>query len=200
MRFLLVLASVLVTATAFADDHVIEVADERCAAYVPAEGDVSMRAWDQVLSFAACIQDTTISRIAEDEDPSVTVAMLAHKLSPAIALYFASIQHGPSWVQLRGAYEIGMAHVALMTRARASLPASASAEQRERLEEAIARYAETAWMVFAAIDRAAREDPAMTPDAVTRYMVTDARHMLDVLAEHAPTEVGTDDAPTGSEE
>lgn len=201
MRPLLVLACFLVAAPAFADDEdVIDVEDQRCAAYVPKELDESMRAWDQVLSFAACIQDSTVGHIAEDEDPSVTVALLAHKLSPAMALYFASIQHGPSWVQVRAAYEIGMAHVALVTRARASLPSSASVEQRERLEAAVARYGETAWMVFAAIDRAARQDPAMSADPVTRYMVSDAHRMLDVLGEHAPTELGTRDAPSDDEE
>lgn len=200
MRSLLVLAFVLAAAPAFADESVIDVEDQRCAAYVPAELDESMRAWDQVLSFAACIQDSSVGRIGEDEDPSVTVATLVHKLSPAMALYFASIQHGPSWVQVRAAYEIGLAHVALLTRARASLPSSAGAEQRERLEAAVARYAETAWMVFAAIDRAARQDTAMATDPVTRYMVSDSRHMLDVLSEHAPTELGTRDAPMDSEE
>jgi len=200
MRSLLVLALLTAAAPVFADDHVIDVDDERCAAYVPNELDESMRAWDQVLSFAACIQDSTVAKIGEDEDPSVTVAMLAHRLSPAIALYFASIQHGPSWVQLRAAYEIGLAHVTLVTRARASLPSSASVEQRERLEAAVAQYAETAWMVFAAIDRAARQDPAMAPDPVTRFMVLDARRMLGVLAEHAPAELGTRDAPMDSEE
>jgi hypothetical protein len=200
MRSILVFACLAFVAPVFADDDVIDVNDQRCAAYVPAELDESVRAWNQVLSFAACIQDSTVSRIGEDEDPSVTVAMLAHKLTPAIALYFATIQHGPSWVQVRAAYEIGLAHVALLTRARASLPSSTSPEQRERLEAAIARYGQTAWMVFAAIDRAARQDPAMASDPVSRYMVADARAKLDVLAEHAPTEVGTRDAPMDSEE
>jgi hypothetical protein len=103
-------------------------------------------------------------------------------------------------VQVRAAYEIGLAHVALVTRARASLPSSSSVEQRERLEAAVAQYGETAWMVFAAIDRAARQDPAMASDPVTRYMVADSRTMLDSLAEHAPTELGTRDAPMSSEE
>jgi len=213
MRSLVVLACLASAAPAFADDdetHTIDVDDPRCAAYVPKELDESMRAWDQVLSFSACIQDSTVGRIGDDEDPSVTVAMLAHKLSPAMALYFATIQHGPSWVQVRAAYEIGLAHVALMTRARASLVspdlrAGPEAVQRNReqhalLEAAIARYGETAWMVFAAIDRAARQDPALAADPVTRYMVWSSRQMLEVLAEHAPTQVGTRHAPTPDEE
>jgi hypothetical protein len=200
MRSLLVLASLLAAAPAFADDDVIDVDDSRCAAYVPAEHDESMRAWDQVLSFAACIQDSSVGKIGADEDPSVAVATLAHKISPTMALYFASIQHGPPWVQVRAAYEIGLAHVALLTRARASLAKASSAEQRQRLEAAIAHYAEAAWMVFAAIERAASQDPRMAADPVTRFMVADAHHQLDALGEHAPTQVGTQDAPRGAEE
>lgn len=201
MRTLVFLACVVFAAPAFADDDdVIDVDDQRCAAYVPAELDESMRAWDQVLSFTACIQDSSVGRIAEDEDPSVTVAFLAHKLSPAMALYYASIQNGPSWVQVRAAYEIGLAHVTLVVRARASLNPGASAEQHARLEAAVARYAQTAWMVFAAIDRAAHQDTTLSSDPVTRYMVESSRQMLDVLSEHAPTQLGTRDAPIDGEE
>jgi hypothetical protein len=200
MRTLVILACVAVATPVLADEDVIDVEDQRCAAYVPAELDDSMRAWDQVLSFTACIQDATIARVAEDEDPSVAVATLAHKLSPAMTLYFASIQHGPPWVQVRAAYEIGLAHVALIVRARASLVSGSSAEQHARLEAAIARYAETAWMVFAAIDRAAQQDAALASDPVTRYVVQSSRQMLEVLSEHAPTQLGTRDAPMDAEE
>jgi hypothetical protein len=101
---------------------------------------------------------------------------------------------------VRAAYQIGLAHVALLTRARASLATASSMEQRERLEAAIAHYGETAWMVFAAIERAASQDPRMTADPVTRFMVADAHKMLDALADHAPAARGTDDAPSGAEE
>jgi hypothetical protein len=210
MRFLsTVLVLLVAAAPAFADDDddVLDFSDQRCAAYVPAKLDQSTRAWNQVLSFAGCMQDNAIARFDTGDDLADGVATLAKQLAPAMALYFAAIQHGPSWVQLRAAYEIGMAHVALVTRARSSIPVPADLrtnpaaarryrELHDRLEPAIEQYDQTAWLVFSAIDRAAKSDPRLASDPVTRYMVATSRRMLVVLADHAPAEVGTSDAPS----
>jgi hypothetical protein len=212
MRFLsTVLVVLVVAASALADDDddgVLDFSDPRCAVYVPAKLDQTARSWNQVLSFAGCVQDSAIVRFDAGDDLADGVAKLAKQLAPAMALYFAAIQHGPSSVQLRAAYEVGMAHVALVTRARSSIhpPAdlrtnAAAArhyrELHERLEPALAQYAETAWLVFSTIDRAAKADPALASDPVARYMIDTSQRMLVMLADHAPAQVGTSDAASG---
>lgn len=170
--------------------------------------DVTM-AWNQLLSFAGCVQDASVEPIADLAQLPALVDQRYDALAPAIVLYLEAIEHGPVPVQVRAAYAVGLANVALITRLRSSLVApaersDAAAWMRYRrlhaeLEPMLVRALRTAWIAFAVIDRAAEEDPAIAPDPVTRRAVVAARAMLRVLsgaaserARPVPTMAGPD--------
>ena len=142
--------------------------------FVPAEcllywsvpgGKSSPAAWNQVLSFAACIQDASIARIDDPRQLPELVVQFEAALAPSVQLYTAALELGPRPIQLRAAYQIGMSQVALITRARASIVVppdratnpTAAARYRAlvtRLDTFLERPATLAWTLFVLIDRA----------------------------------------------
>lgn len=145
----------------------------------------SSRAWDAMLSFAACIQDVTIERVDQPSQLEGLVQQLQWGLGPSLQFYVIAIKQGPDVVKLRAAYAVALGQVSLMTRARASL---ASPALRPRLEELLDPHARLAHLVFTAIARTAEEAPELVENAVIRYMVTSSRAFAAELRAGAATD------------
>lgn len=143
--------------------------------HVPADVRDDTMGWNQALSFAACLQDNAVARIDRPEQLAPLVDELSRRLAPAMVIYVYALQHGPGPIQVRAAYQIAMAHVALITRARASL---ADPALDARLEPLLARARRIAGLSFAVLDRSVAENPALAPDPVTREMVRSARQTM----------------------
>jgi hypothetical protein len=184
----LLISLIVITSGAMAPDSSAEPAEDptqlvfippRCAAFwsVPG-GPGSPAAWNAALSFAACIQDASIHRIDRADQLDGFVEQLQISLDPAIVFYVAAIEQAPPAIKLRAAYHIGIGQVALITRARTSI---ASPALREPLEQLLEPHAEIAHMMFSAIERAARNDPRIADDVVTRNMVRSAQSLAALL-------------------
>jgi len=164
---------------------------------IPADAHGSPLEWNNLLSLASCMQDGSVTTVTDPAELEGYVATMSDALAPPMMIYLGALEFGPGTVQLRASYQVGMAYVALITRARSSLVAPAdqgtnveAANHYRRLhadlEPLLARAKRTAWVAFAVIDRAVAEDPTLAPDYVTRHMVATARAMLSALHEVAP--------------
>jgi hypothetical protein len=136
------------------------------------------RDWDDVLSFAARIQDRSVYYVDDAEQLAFLVEELEAGLEPSLRLYISAVNEGPGPIQLRAAYYIGIGQVALMTRARASL---ATPELRDALEPLLEPHAQIACVLFATIDQQSLFDPSLAPDAANRFMIRSARDQLASL-------------------
>jgi hypothetical protein len=168
----------------------LESVPQACRGYaeVPAYSP-DVFAWNQLLSLAACMQQPTLAHVSDPEQLGDMVDELFAGVAPSLLIYLDAIAHGPGPVQLRAAYHVALAHVALVTRARQSIvisadtpPSRASArryrELQRRLEPLLESAMQTARISLSVIDRAAASDPTLAPDAVTKNMVASARMML----------------------
>jgi hypothetical protein len=167
---------------------------EHCKMYtvIPADARDSGIAWNQLLSFAACVQDTSVYDATKPDELGEVVSAMAATLAPSLTLYLHAIEHGPGPVQLRAAYHVGMTYVAMVTRARASLVAPPEVKKSEaaaanyrvlhaRLETALAPVLKAARMTFMVIIAAADADPSIAGDEMTKRFVAEARKMLELL-------------------
>jgi hypothetical protein len=138
-------------------------------------GTESPAGWNQVLSFAACVQDATVARIEDVDEIEDLVEELQSALDPAVQIYVAAIEQGPGPVKVRAALQIAMAEAALITRARASIVAPADLrtngaaaaryrELHERLEPVLEPQAMLACTLVTLVDRAVASDPTLAPD------------------------------------
>ena len=181
-----------------------------CRQYADIEPDTESQAtWNEVLSFAACLQDGTIAQIDNPDELPALIAQFQLAHAPSMTLYLAALQYGPAGVQLRAAFQIGLMQVALISRARASLVAPADRrtnrrsaasyrELQQRLEPLLEDTAKLAWMLFNTIKNTDSEDPAMVSDAVTRNMIRAAadlerslRWSMSLPTTDAPPQVAT---------
>jgi hypothetical protein len=147
--------------------------------------------WERRLSLASCLADATILRIESPLDLDPMFWDLSMALAPSMLIWRDAIDRAPPVIQLRTAYHVGLAAVALMTRARSSLVAPAGmatvdARNRERilrsrLEPLLVPARKVAMAAFSVIDDVAREDPEFESNPVHRAMVRSAREMLDSL-------------------
>ena len=102
-------------------------ADE-CGQFWSFPGGVSSPAgWDALISFASCTQDRRVYLVEDAGELEGLVNALEDALAPSMQLYAAAIEQGPPDVQLRAAYHVGLAQIAMMTRARASFSMSLAA-------------------------------------------------------------------------
>jgi hypothetical protein len=171
------------------------VMPDECAPYatMPADaGDVL--GWDRLLSLATCIQDASVARVETSEGVAELVAKLDDALTPSLTLNVYAIKHGPDTVKVRAAYQVGMAYVGLITRARSSLVAprdldadpKAATRFRElhvELERLLEPARRAAGLAFAAIDQVGSEAPEVANDPVTANMVRSARAVLRFVTE-----------------
>jgi len=151
----------------------------RAFAWVPADVRDDTLAWNQLLSLASCLQDASIEHVSQPDELAPMVARLTRALAIPMEIYLGAIERGPGPVQLRAAYQLAMAHVALIVRARCSLADPALSAE---LEPMLERSARIAWLTFAVIDRAAAQDPTLARDPVAQNMVRNARAMLRLLS------------------
>ena len=185
---LFVLALVLAVARpAYADElsgAPIVVVPGECTRFWQIPGGTSSPAvWDQLLSFASCIQDTSVDRVDRAEELPGFVDELQGSLQPTIQLYMVAINEAPDHIKLRAAYAIAMGQLALITRARASL---ANPALREQLEALLDRHAELAYMVFTTIDGAALEDPLRAQNPVDEYIFRSSHQQVLLLEKRWP--------------
>ncbi len=185
-------AALLLSPAIVLADELPAVPDElppECQPYADIKADVQSQAtWNQVMSFAACLQDGAIGRIDDPDELPALIAQFQLAYAPSMTLYLAALQYGPPEVQLRAAFQIGLMHVALISRARASLiappdrltnrrSAASYRELQQRLEPLLEDTAKLAWMLFNTISHAASEDSAIVFDDVTRNMVRASREL-----------------------
>jgi hypothetical protein len=192
-RFVLAAALIALRASAASGAEPIDVTQipPGCEAYAAGTASDLVQAWNQLLSFAGCVQDATIAQITDREQLRPVVARLYQALAPSITLYLEAIEHGPPAIRLRAGYAAGMANIALVTRLRSSLvapadPSDGAAVARYRalhdeLEPLLLRARRTAWVAFAVVDRVAAQDPSAARDPVTRNAVAAARAMLEQM-------------------
>ena len=148
--------------------------------WVPRDARGDTLGWNQVMSLGGCMQDNALATATTTAQIDAMVEHFSHNLALPTWLYLRALKSGPGPVQLRAVYQLGMLQIALMVRTRASLPAR-DRRLHDVLERRLAKYERIAWIAFDAVDRAAKEDPSLTPDPVTRGMVRSARTMLRTL-------------------
>lgn len=174
------------------------VIPDECAAYWLMPGGIESPAgWNQVLSFAACVQDTTVAHIERLDEIEDVVQQLQSALESPLQMYTAAIERGPGPVKVRAALHVAMAEAALITRARASIAAPADLRTNpeawtrhralhQRLESVLEPTARLACTIVALIDRAVAGDPALAPDPMTQNMLASARTVAALLRKTWP--------------
>lgn len=170
-------------------------------AWIPADARDDILGWNQLLSLAACLQDSSITPVRNSDELTAMVDAYVDALEVPMMIYFGALENGPGPIQLRAAYHIAMLHLTLIVRARSSIVAPSDlttnpdAARRDsalhaELEELIAPSAWIAWKSLDVIVRATEADPSLAPDPVTQNMVRSARAMLATLPR--PTEQRND--------
>jgi len=148
----------------------------------------------QALSFAACLLDTsTTFRIDEPKGLPRLVEELTNMSAPAMMVYLVALEHAPPSLQLRVAYQLGVANVALLTRARSSIAApkpelaahARYSKLRGMLEPLLVPVSRRAAASFVLVDKIARDMPELADDPVAAYMIRSARAMFVGLAPEA---------------
>ena len=164
-----------------------------CARYWSVPGGItSPAAWNQALSFAACLQDATIARVDDVDRLPDLVDQLEKALVPALQVYLAVIEEAPGPMKVRAGLQFAMAEVALITRARSSITAPPDLatnpvsytryrELHARLEPWLERSARLACQLIMVIDREVTLDPSLVPDVVARNLVRSAREQAVLL-------------------
>jgi hypothetical protein len=188
------LACLLVVANIQGTPARAEPAPAACSQFAPVKKGHPMY-WERQLSRASCLADSTIFLVESPFDVGPMYSDMSFALRPAMEIWLAAIEEGPPIVRLRTAYHVGLAAVAIMTRARSSLVAPAGmtaleAPHRERvlrarLEPLLVPAKKVAVSAFSVIDDVARENPEFEHDPVQRAMVRSSRMMLRALQ---PTE------------
>jgi hypothetical protein len=147
----------------------------------------------QALSFAACLLDTSVARIDEPKALPGMVEELTNMSSPAMMVYLVALEHAPPALQLRVAYQLGVANVALLTRARSSIAAPKPelaahprySKLRGMLEPLLVPVSRRAAASFVLVDKIARDMPELADDPVAAYMIRSAHAMYGGLAPEA---------------
>lgn len=173
----------------------IDAVPTRCAMFATLSGRPTSEAeWRQLLSLAACVQDGSIGAASTSDQLAPMVEELSERLTLPMLIYLDALEHAEAPIQLRAAFQIGMAYVGLSTRARSSIAAppdlatnpAAARRYRElhaRLEPLLVPARQAAWISFRVIDEAAAVDPSLAGDEVERHMVATARRMLQAMGD-----------------
>lgn len=140
--------------------------------------------WNAVLSFAGCIQDNRVLRVERREQLPGLIVQLHEGLAPSLQFYVMALQLAPPPIQLRAAYAVGLAHVAMLTRARASLADPRLGDELERLLDRDARLAHR---VFSTIVEISTGNPELAQDPMGRYIVRSSARFAAQLAKRWPT-------------
>lgn len=138
-------------------------------------GNIAPGGWDAMMSFAACIQDARLFRVAPTDDLAELVQRMHMAMLPSLQIYAVVLQHAPEDVKLRAAYAVARGQVSLITRARTSVP---EPSRRAELEELLEPHATLAYLLFEAIDRTATHNPALASNVVSRHIAKTSRQEM----------------------
>jgi hypothetical protein len=144
-------------------------------------------AWNQQLSLAACVQDTSKATVSDAEQADALFQELGSRLMPTMRFDIDVLRHAPLPFRIRAAYQLAMANVSLVVRMRSAVadPGSPLHAYVESLVDAPQR---TAWLAAALIVQTASRTPELVADPVTAYQVQAAGALL----EHVPASVRAD--------
>jgi hypothetical protein len=173
------------------------IVPEACEGFAGGESPDHPMYWDRRLSLATCVQDSTIAAIDSPVDVAPMMIALSAGLAPSMLIWRDALEHAPPVTQLRAAYGVGSAAIALMTRARSSLIVSPAMSERDgraqlvvlrsRLEPLLAPARKIAWSSFTVLDSIERESPELALDPVHAAMFRSAKMWLQAL-EHPADE------------
>jgi len=151
----------------------------------PAGSTSELLAWDQRLSLAACLENTTDPPppAREPEQLRALLGYLDDSVKQSRAIYRDAMAHGPTQIQVLAAFKLGMTSVNIMVRARNAIPASSDLDKHlalhRALEPLLASYAREATSAFTEADRLATRAPAdAAASAVMKAIVASARSQL----------------------
>jgi hypothetical protein len=165
---------------------VLQDVPDACRTFLRAPRDPDA-AWNQALSLAGCLRDSSVVRIANSQDLEAALDELADRDQMTVTVYMWAFQYGPDRVRLRAAYEIGSTLTQLVVRARRSIAippdvtAERSAALHVELEPMMVEAIAAAHRAFEIVDTMAESHPELVTDPVLRYSVDDARQMLRLL-------------------
>jgi hypothetical protein len=139
--------------------------------------EAALRSWDDALSFAGCIEDNSVPTVTRADEVAPMVEAMMRGLAPTILIDLDALQHGSGRIQLRAAYQVALAHVALITRARRAIGGDPAL--RDVLEPELERARQTAWIAAIVIERAIEREPTLASDEVGRNIARVA-HVLAI--------------------
>jgi hypothetical protein len=148
----------------------------------------------QALSFAACLLDNAAAaRVGDTGGLAGMVEELTNNSAPAMMVYLVALEHAPPALQLRVAYQLGAANVAIMTRARASITAPSAklatsaryVALRAKLEPLLDAAHRRAAASFLLVEHLAHDMPELAQDPVARYMIRNAKSLFVGLSPEA---------------
>jgi len=155
---------------------------------VPAGSTSELLAWDQRLTLAACLENTTdpVPAAGEPEKLRGLVGYLDDSVKQSRAIYRDAMARGPTQIQMLAAFKLGMTSVNIMVRARDAIPASPDLDKRlglhRALEPLLAGYARDATSAFTEVDRLATRSPGdAQANAVMKAIVASARSQLGAI-------------------
>jgi len=150
--------------------------------------DDSPAMWNQLISFGGCMEDAHLGRVERSEDLVPLVDRLSARLQVAMQFYLGAARFGDASVALRAVYHIGLAEVALMTRARSSIPRASPryAELHAELEPLLRPAAHLAIVAFAGVEQLAADAPDAARDEMSRSFVRSAHRLRVALQRDWP--------------
>ena len=134
-------------------------------------------AWNQQLSLAACIQDTSKAQVTDRDQADALFKELGSRLMPAMKLDVDALEHAPPEFRIRAAYQIAMANVSVVVRMRNAI-ADPTSPLHAHVEKLVASPQRTAWLAAALIVQTASKAPELVADPVTAYQVRAANALL----------------------
>jgi hypothetical protein len=161
---------------------------EACRPYlaVPSDAKSELMVWNQRMSLAACLIDTTAALPSASEPGQLRalVGGLEDSVQRSTAIYRDAMAHAPLPIQMVAAYGLGSVSRNLVVRARAAIAPSTD-PLRRALEPLLAGHAHDAAAAFAEVDRLAKQSPAsVSRNPVLTSIVTAARSELAALGVH----------------
>ena len=174
-----------------------ELTPDECHAFAAIPEDAReplVFASQQALSFAACLLDNAAAaRVGDTGALAGMVEELTTNSAPAMMVYLVALEHAPPALQLRVAYQLGAANVAIMTRARSSLTAASArlatspryVKLRGQLEPLLDAAHRRAAASFLLVEHLAHDMPELAHDPVAAYMIRHAKVMFGGLSPEA---------------
>lgn len=153
---------------------------EACRPFAATPADVrdDTFGWNQLLSLASCLQDTTLTYATTEDEVELMVDRYHEALYAPMLIYVGVLENAPGPVQLHAAYHVGTTYLNMAVRARRSVTSPAL---RAKLEPLLQPSLQLAAVTFGVIDRVADEDPSLVVDEVGRNEVRAAREYLRLL-------------------